>query len=154
MRTITLRRKEMTDAGTFGVLEGISRGDSTYHTGELPWLNNAAGKSCVPAGRYLVKWSPSGKYGHKYQLQDVPGRTHILLHAANFCGAEDKGLRADLDGCIALGATVNMLEGQRALRGSKLFVECFEDELGREDFELIILDEWLEAGEPYGALRA
>lgn len=100
MKTAVLLRKRTGDSGTFGELEIDGE---KFKTGELPWRDNARGKSCVPAGEYLVEWDPSPKYGFKYELRDVPGRTVILIHSANFMGDEDKGLKAEVDGCIALG---------------------------------------------------
>lgn len=144
MKRAVLRRTVMGNAGTFGILEidGIE-----YKTGELPWRDNARGKSCIPAGTYQVRWSPSGKYGEKYQLQGVPGRSHILIHAANFVGDEDQGLKAQVDGCIALGSEISLLENQMAVRGSRDAVKEFEEMMGLEPFELEIRDEYLEAGD-------
>lgn len=143
MKQVTLRRTEMGNAGTFGVLEvdGLE-----FRTGELPWRDNARGKSCVPAGTYLVEWDPSPKYGYKYELRDVPGRTTILIHAANYVGDEDMGLKAQVDGCIALGQQVVLMEGQKALSQSRVSVQSFEDYMGHKPFELTIIDEYLEAG--------
>lgn len=144
MKTATLRRTVMGDTGTFGTLEVEGQ---TFRTGELPWRDNATGKSCVPAGVYFVSWRLSGKYGHKFTLLSVDGRSHILIHAANFCGDEDLGYKAQVDGCIALGSDVNELDGQMAVRGSKDAVAAFEKLMGTDDFELEIIDEYLEAGE-------
>jgi len=145
VKKVVLRRQKMGDQGTFGVLEvdGLE-----FVTGELPWRDNARGKSCIPAGTYVVRWSPSGKYGMKYQLQAVPGRSHILIHAANHVGDEDKGLKAQVDGCLALGTEIGVLDGQMAVRNSKHSVATFEDHMGRQPFELTIVDEYLEAGNP------
>lgn len=145
MRRVTLRRTDMGDTGTFGVLEVDGH---TFHTGELPWRDNRRGKSCVPAGVYTVKWDPSPKYGHKYELMNVPDRTVILIHAANFVGDEDMGFRAEVDGCIALGHGRGAIEGQPAVTASRKAVEDFEELMGLEPFELEIIDEYLEAGDP------
>ena len=145
MKRVTLRRTKMGDAGTFGVLIVDGR---EFVTGELPWRDNARGKSCVPAGNYTVRWSPSAKYEMKYQLQGVPGRSHILIHAANHVGDEDKGLKAQVDGCVTLGAEIGKLDGQKAVLGSRDAVKAFEDIMGLEPFELHIVDEYLEAGDP------
>lgn len=147
MMRATLRRTEMGDAGTFGTLTVDGH---TFRSGELPWRENAHGKSCIPAGVYLVSWRPSGKYGRKFQLQDVPDRDHILIHAANYVGDEDKGYRAQVDGCIALGAGVSELDGQMAVRGSRDIVTAFEKLMNFSDFELEIIDEYLETGAPAG----
>lgn len=145
MKRVTLRRTEMGDAGTFGVL--IVDGKE-FKTGELPWRDNKRGKSCVPAGIYRVSWQPSGKYGHKYELQGVKGRSDILIHAANLVGDEDLGYKAQVDGCIALGYSRGLVEKQPAVVRSRDAVKDFEDMMGLEDFELEIIDEYLEAGVP------
>jgi hypothetical protein len=145
MKRVILRRIEMGDAGTFGVLE-VDR--HQFHTGELPWRENRRGKSCVPAGVYRVSWQPSGRYGMKYELQGVPGRSDILIHAANLVGDEDLGYAAQVDGCIALGSARGSIDGQAAVTGSKVAVARFEELMGKEDFELLVVDEYREAGEP------
>lgn len=147
MKQAILRRTSTADSGTFGTLEVD---DKSWRTGELPWRENRRGKSCVPAGTYTVKWDPSPKYGHKYELFDVPGRTTILIHAANHVGDEDLGYKAQVDGCIALGSDVSELEGQMAVRGSKDAVKAFEDYMGLEPFQITIIDEYLETGDPAG----
>ena len=144
MKRAILRRTEMGDAGTFGVFEIDGQ---KFHSGELPWRDNRCGKSCIPAGVYLVSWLPSGKYGHKYQIRGVPDRSHILIHAANFVGDEDLGLAAEVDGCIALGSARSRIEGQAAITGSKNAVSRFEAYMCCEDFELEVIDEYLEAGD-------
>lgn len=149
MKTVVLRRTRMGDQGTFGTLE--IDGKPYCVTGELPWRDNARGKSCVPAGEYLVEWDPSPKYGMKYELRAVPDRTTILIHAANHVGDEDLGFKAQVDGCIALGAAVSELEGQLAVRSSKDTVKAFEDLMGRAPFRLRIIDEYLETGRPGGS---
>jgi len=63
---------------------------------ELPWNNNKRGISCIPVGEYSAiavrRWS-----NKKYALwvQDVPGRSEIMVHTANFV--------KQLLGCLAPG---------------------------------------------------
>ena len=61
---------------------------------ELPWLNNARSISCIPEGVYQLKARYSEKFKHHLQLQNVKGRSLILLHPANDALKE-------LEGCIA-----------------------------------------------------
>ena len=63
-------------------------------------------------------------------------------------GDEDLGYVAQVDGCIALGSTRGAIGAQKAVMGSKVAVAQFEEIMGLEDFELEIIDEYLEAGEP------
>ena len=79
-------------AGTNGCL--CLNGEQICATIELPWKNNAHRISCIPEGAYrlIKRWSP--KFGQHLWLQDVPGRTLILIHPANNAARE-------LEGCIA-----------------------------------------------------
>ena len=54
------------------------------YTIERPWLKNARNVSCIPAGEYKVEMVNSPKFGHTYEVKDVPGRTHILFHKGNY----------------------------------------------------------------------
>lgn len=151
MKTAILRRSQTGDTGTFGTLEvdGMS-----FHTGELPWRDNVRQKSCVPAGDYLCKWSKSPKFGWVYKLQDVPGRSDVLIHAGNWCGDVDQGYASDVLGCILLGSAKGMVENakkgfrQYGLSGSRISVERFTQHMAQQDFMLMIIDEYLETGEP------
>lgn len=147
MKKVTLRRTQMGDAGTFGVLEVDGK---QFVTGELPWRDNHTGVSCVPAGTYQVKWDPSPKFGFKYELFGVPHRTAILIHAANHMGDVSKGLKSELNGCIALGTGTVVLDNQKAVTGSRKAVAEFEELMGGQLFEITILDEYLETGKPGG----
>jgi len=51
---------------------------------ELPWLDNASGKSCIPEGAYPVRRRYSAKHADHYHVQDVPGRAYILFHPGNY----------------------------------------------------------------------
>jgi len=53
------------------------------NTFELPWRKNSVNVSCVPAGEYVIKMTNSNKFGPCYKLQDVIGRTDILIHKGN-----------------------------------------------------------------------
>jgi hypothetical protein len=64
---------------------------------ERPWLANKLSESCVPEGEYRLERHDSPRFGPRmWELQEVPGRTYILFHAANFAD--------QLEGCIALGS--------------------------------------------------
>jgi len=63
---------------------------------ELPWKNNKRNISCIPAGEYsaiAVKRYSNGKYA--LWVQDVPNRSQIMVHTANFV--------RQLRGCLAPG---------------------------------------------------
>lgn len=104
----TITRTPSTDAGTFGVFRF---GSTSVHSLELPWRDNRRARSCIPAGVYQCAIVKSPRFGLVYQVQNVPGRDHVLIHRANLGGDVDKGLDTELQGCIApfmrLGAMRN-----------------------------------------------
>ncbi|MBI4348369.1 MAG: hypothetical protein HY553_16120 [Elusimicrobia bacterium] len=147
MRTVRIKRQECSEHGTFGVLTADT-GFSCV-TGELPDKNNQQSISCIPKGTYTVKWGVSPKYGPCYHVQNVPGRSHVLIHPANLMGDKQKGYVAQLEGCIALGKsketfspgsipTLPMKQPQKGVSASKQTVENFVKLLGQQDFQLII----------------
>ena len=93
-----LKRGQSTDEGTFGVL---TFGSKQVFTTELPWRNNLQQKSCIPVGIYQCAIVQSPRFGKVYGVKNVPGRSHVLIHAANFGGNSDLGYTTQLHGCIA-----------------------------------------------------
>lgn len=67
----------------------------TCKTLEPQWNDNEVGNSCIKHGKYklVVRWSK--KYGRHLEVQDVYGRTLILIHWGNF--------RKNTKGCILTG---------------------------------------------------
>ena len=65
---------------------------------ELPDNGNQKNVSCIPEGKYEVHriYSPRfGKCFHIQDVQDVPGRSEILIHKGNY--------NKDTHGCILVG---------------------------------------------------
>src|SRR5689334_12867772 len=91
--------------GTFGVLAVDAQ--HIYQTVEEPWMANQSDISCIPAGTYTVLWCDHPKHGLCYQVQDVPVRSSILIHTANYGGSVADGFKSDLEGCIGLGKNRN-----------------------------------------------
>jgi hypothetical protein len=142
MRTATLTRSPSTDDGTFGKL--VLDDGTTFFTGELPWRDNKNGTSCIPPGPeessivYLCKRIDSPKHGPCYQVTGVPHRDMIEIHSANYMGDSTKGKICQLLGCIALGMSIGILNGQMAVLRSKVAIAAFEKNLNEENFELTI----------------
>lgn len=95
---VKLVRGPSTDHGTFGRLIWPS---GWCHTVELPWRDNRPQRSCIPPGTYRCAIVSSPKFGRVYGVANVPGRSHVLIHAANLGGDVDKGWATHLHGCIA-----------------------------------------------------
>lgn len=95
---VRLQRREYTDQGAFSV---IRFGGSAVYSIELPWRDNLRQRSCIPAGVYRCAMLTSPRFGRVYGVANVPGRTHVLIHSANFAGDVSLGWQTQLQGCIA-----------------------------------------------------
>ena len=62
---------------------------------ELTDLGNQKNISCIPEGKYDVHRIYSQKFGNCFHIQDVPGRSAILIHKGNYT--------KDTHGCILVG---------------------------------------------------
>ena len=88
---ITLRTTEHKHY-TSGIIEHPN-GD-VIRTLELPWRNNEIGKSCIPAGIYVVDRDYTGKQTwYRFRDAEVAPRSAIEIHPANRLH--------QLQGCIA-----------------------------------------------------
>ncbi len=138
MERALLRRIHKTEAGTFGIL---SVGAFQSYSGECPWRDNAQGLSCVPPGVYQVTWAPSPRLKRNtYRLINVPARSGVLVHSANYMGDRTMGLKCQLLGCIALGEKRGVMDGQAALLMSFAAVRRFERYMDGQPFELEVAD--------------
>jgi len=95
MEEVVLNRFASTKNETLGDL--IYRGKVVAKTLELPWKNNTNRVSCIPVGIYPVIRRRSAKYGLHFHVQNVPKRSYILIHNANYYW--------NLLGCIGVGET-------------------------------------------------
>ena len=96
MKIITLNRIISSDEGVLGLLH--INGKPLSVTLERPWKDNKAWESCLPFGIYpltRLDKSKAFKYPH-YLLEDVPSRTFIKIHVANY--------PSELHGCIGVGS--------------------------------------------------
>lgn len=136
-----LKRMRTGDEGTFGTL--ILRNGAhelTLCTAELPWRDNAVGKSCIPPGVYTAKVTASRKFGRDlYEVMGVMGRSKIRIHAGNWSGDVSKGLRSDVEGCILVGMAHGKLEGQRAVVQSRTALAALHKFTGGAVVELEVL---------------
>lgn len=130
LEKVILERTESNEHGVFGQ---IVLPDRTLFTAERPWLNNANMISCVPVGEYRCEWTFSQRFQRKlYELQDVPGRTSIRIHPANYVH--------QLNGCIALGTELKLFAGELMLFKSGIAVESLHLFLKLKPFILEIRD--------------
>lgn len=137
-RVVTLERIRKTPFGTFGYL---STGSFDCATLERP--HDIADHPCIPAGEYDVDWTDvHPKHNPCYEVMNVPGRTAILIHAANWY--------QELLGCVAPGAKVEDVvdqtgahlgspgAAQLGVSASGPALKALLDDLHRQNFRLVI----------------
>ena len=132
-----LYRTESGNEGTFGILVYP---DGYVFTVEPPDRGNRPNLSCIPSGRYTVSVRHSPKYGKVYTVNNVPGRSHILLHHGNFGGDKTLGFRTHSAGCIILGSRKGRLHGQNAVLNSRTARRKFELAMNWQPFKLEIIN--------------
>lgn len=100
---------------------------------ELPDLGNQQNISCIPEGGYEVHRIYSPKFGKCFHLQDVPGRSEILIHKGNY--------NKDTHGCILVGmgrADING-DGVTDVIESSLAMDKLQNVITEDVFTLIII---------------
>ena len=106
----TVKRDPSTDAGTPGV-GTLDDGGKSFDSLELPNRGNAPGLSCILAGVYQAMPVMSPHFGCElWRLLDVPGRSYIEIHPADWAGDVNKGLYCDLMGCFGVGYGTGLLQ--------------------------------------------
>jgi hypothetical protein len=150
VKSATLMRRPSTDQGTFGRFEPDD-GLLELVSLELPWRDvdgNGVGdqnRSCINAGVYRCTYRHSPTKAWCYHVEDVRGRTGILIHSANFAGDIERGWQSDLRGCIALGMghgalTNNFGHSQRAILRSHEAMDKLVAWAQREPFMLHVIE--------------
>lgn len=116
---ILITRAPSTENGTFGILS--IDGVPTCLTCELPWLNNAPDKSCIPIGSYTAIRHDSPDHPHTWEVQNVPNRTGILLHNGN--------TKNDSLGCIIVGSSFGTVDSLPAVLNSNTTLANLQEDL-------------------------
>ena len=125
---IKLRRLEFSDECVRGVLFMFDRIECT--TLELPWMDNARNISCIPCGRYRIKPHISPRFKECFFVENVNGRTNILIHAGN--------TKDDTEGCILVGNGFGELDQKRAITNSRNALDRLLSKLKAVDEEIFI----------------
>ncbi len=120
-----------------GTVGSLTIGDLRLFTLELPDRNNASNRSCIPPGKYPVRWTRSPRLKkYTYEILSVPGRAGIRIHGGNFAGDTSKGYISHSLGCPLLGERIGRINGQRAILNSRSAVARFEKYLAGAPFIL------------------
>ncbi|MGB2063590.1 MAG: DUF5675 family protein [Marinomonas gallaica] len=122
MINLTVVRSYLSDA-TVGFL--VLPSGQRLQTLEQAWRNNRQNVSCIPQGTYVVRRDRSGRWQF-YSIQNVPNRTLIEIHPANYV--------SQLEGCLSLG--MGRMNDNVSLSRSKDAIDMLLDEVGDEDFIL------------------
>ena len=113
---VVITRDKLEDVQTIGTLVlKDDEGNKLFmcKTLELPWNENKRNESCIPLGNYKVVARQSAKYNKHYHIQDVPGRSFVLIHIGNF--------NTQTKGCILVGEKLADLnaDGYKDVTNSK-----------------------------------
>ncbi len=125
MKRVRLVRVTEHNNATYGTL--CVDGRPICVTLEDAWKNNQTSISCIPSGRYKLTWHKSPRFGECYLVNDVPSRSHILIHAGN--------THEDTHGCILLGLTF----GINRIVSSRAAIELFHSVMNEESGELEVV---------------
>lgn len=128
--TVIIKRLRYLPCCTLG---GMAFEDEFFSTMERPTRGNEPNVSCIPVGEYHLfpKYYYRGKY-MAYEVLDVPGRTHILLHRGNYA--------SDVQGCIAIGERVgiNPYDGRMMVQNSTQAFRRMMDLFNKRDLMIRI----------------
>lgn len=130
-------------AGTFSRL--ILPSSRQLFTVERSWLGNKPFVSCIPPGVYtlrkrfsrVVKDTTNGEFTRGWEVTNVPGRSYIMWHPANW--------PHNLEGCIGPGLDYGLLADAQgtyrlAVKSSLDAFRVFMGELeGEDEHRLIIM---------------
>jgi len=131
MLSADLSRIEQSGHGTIGVLR-IEKEVQCFVL-EKRSLLIAPRLSCIPPGVYICKRITSPRHGKTFEIEDVPGRTHILFHIGN--------TDSDTEGCLLLGRRPGYINGKRGILESRLAFYDFMTRLnGVDEFNLTITE--------------
>lgn len=104
-----------------------------FYTIERPWKNNERRVSCIPTGEYVGLIHHSPRFGKTIWIQDVPDRSEILIHPANFA--------SELMGCIAPGQVHNFSKETNFVKSSRRTLDSILDYIGDDKKVRILIDD-------------
>jgi hypothetical protein len=118
--------------GTLHVFDGHTE-QARFATLELPWRDNKRNVSRIPAGVYSLLPRSVPKFGDHFHVEDVEGRSWILIHAGNY--------PQHTQGCILLGMNHLDINGDGIpdVSRSKMAME-YLTQLVREPAKLVVVN--------------
>lgn len=134
---IVLERFSYAPDGTFGRMT-FPNGFECF-TVERPWAGNKVKVSCIPEGVYflglrnspVVQRVTNGRYEDGWEVEDVPGRTFIMIHPGNW--------PKNFQGCIGVGDEYKLIGSSMGVSNSQnTFDQVMEIMNARNDWELMV----------------
>lgn len=119
-----LIRVYMEDA-TVGTLYGPA--GIVCNTIELAWRGNKSEISCIPEGLYPIMVGHSSKFGSVVRVMTVPGRSGIVLHAANnpHLHTGRRELRGCIAPCLSVTLAMDVCKGVNSRAAVARFMDVF-----------------------------
>lgn len=126
---VKIQRIQKDDFQSLGILTIFDDNNFPFwecRTLELPDKGNEKRVSCIPEGEYTCIKRNSTKYGDHFHILNVPNRSYILVHNANY--------KRQLKGCIAVGLAHTDIDGDghRDVTRSKQTLKDLNRELPNE----------------------
>jgi len=118
-KQVYLYRTDKTAKGVFGVM--VMDNQAIALTCEDPWNDNKTGVSCVPEGSYECVPHFGAKYKNVWRLENVQGRSAILIHNGN--------THENTRGCILVGNKFGILAGTPGILNSKKTLDKLRGQL-------------------------
>jgi len=135
LKQVTIKRLGDDGNQTVGELNVHDEHGNSYMklaTMELGWHQNVEDISCIPAGKYTARKFYSLKHKNCFLIMNVPDRTMIEIHAANFS--------KQLKGCVAVGTSFRDIDsdGEIDLLNSRIALNSLLKEMP-DDFPIEII---------------
>lgn len=125
----TLTRISQSEDGTFGILKDEA-GNRLCVTCEPPLTGN---HPCIPKGIYHCIPHNSLAHPNTWELQNVPGRSEILIHTGNTI--------KDTKGCILVGKSFGWIDSEQAVTESNATLDMLRESFPPE-FDITIINDF------------
>lgn len=138
---LLIERVLETEKEIVGNLYFLDKNDAVVfscNTLDLKYRDNKNNVSAYPTGKYKVKQRTSAKYKKHLHILDVPNRSYILIHNANYY--------RQLRGCTAVGYDLIDIDGDSELdvtdsvKTLKNLIETYERYADGEELELEVIN--------------
>lgn len=129
---LTLQRDIDTGNETIGTLHIEGADLPVLYTVERPWLNNKPRASCIPAGTYRFVPHNGTKFKNVWRLENVPGRSAILIHIGNTANA--------VIGCIAVGLRRAKFGGRPGVADSSKAINLLRSYMAGKSGSITVID--------------